>query len=72
MERIPHSWIGSDVRIEFRENKPNSSSSTLDTRRGQLYDVNEYGVALSEVIDPETTAVRFYPWSVLRRIELVK
>ena len=70
-EEVPVSWVGQDVRVEIRDAlNPTpgvSSSSPFDVRRGQLMQVNEFGVALDTTSGP-----RFYPWSSVRHLALVK
>ncbi|MDQ3965220.1 MAG: hypothetical protein M3246_02015 [Actinomycetota bacterium] len=65
-ERIPESWIGRKVQVEFRAIAPVETTGGLDiTEYADLRDANELGVALD---DGQRT--RFYPWSVVRYVEL--
>ena len=68
-EEVPVSWVGQDVRVEIRDAlnpKPAvASSSPFDVRRGQLMQVNQFGIALDTTSGP-----RFYPWSSVRQLWL--
>ena len=67
----PVSWVGQNATLTIRDaldpNSGVSRSSPFDTTSGRLVQVNELGVTIETA-----SGLRFYPWSSVRQLALVK